>query len=295
MGEGDVAINTRDANEQHYELPPEFFVPIMGRHMKYSCCHYETGQESMDEAEAAMLAKTAERAQLQDGQDVLELGCGWGSLSLWMAEHYPNSRITAVSNSSLQRGFIEARAKERGLTNVQVLTRDMNDFQAEGQYDRVLSVEMFEHMRNYRELLRRVASWLKDDGKVFIHVFSHKDMPYYFEVKNDDDWMSKLFFTGGIMPSDDLFMHFQEDLTVEEHWTVDGRHYESTSNDWLKNMDRNKSDILSILADHYGQAEAQLWFQRWRIFFMACAELWGMHGGKEWVISHYRFKKGNCK
>lgn len=291
MKRSPIAVHTAAANEQHYELPPEFFQKVMGRHLKYSCCLFETGHESLDEAEAAMLALTCERAELADGQDVLELGCGWGSLTLWMAAHYPNTRITAVSNSRPQRQFIEAQCRARALDNVVVLTADMNDFEAPGTYDRVVSVEMFEHLRNYRAMLHRVAGWLKDEGKAFIHVFSHRNFPYRFEATGDRDWMGRLFFTGGIMPSDDLFLYFQDDLAVEEHYVVDGRHYARTADAWLANMHRHRNEILRILGAHYGEGTQRLWFQRWRIFFMACSELWGFNRGQDWWVSHYRFAK----
>ena len=291
MDNSPVALYTQEANDQHYELPPEFFQYVMGDHLKYSCCFFETGHETLTDAEAAMLAVTCERAALEDGQDVLELGCGWGSLTLWMAAHYPNSQITAVSNSKPQRAFIEGQCVARGLNNVVVITSDMNDFEAPEMYDRVVSVEMFEHLRNYRVMLNRIAGWLKDDGQVFIHVFTHRDFPYRFETAGENDWMGKLFFTGGIMPSDDLFLYFQDDVRLVDHWVVDGRHYAKTADAWLANMDQNKAEILTILSDHYGEAERDVWFQRWRIFFMACSELWGFNEGQEWWVSHYRFAK----
>lgn len=291
MDNSPIALHTAEANDQHYELPPEFFQYVMGKHLKYSCCWFETGNETLDEAEAAMLALTSERAGLADGQDVLELGCGWGSLTLWMASHYPNSRITAVSNSRPQRRFIEAQCEKRGLSNVQVITSDMNDFEAPDVYDRIVSVEMFEHLRNYRAMLHRIAGWLKDDGEVFIHVFTHRRFPYRFETTGENDWMGKLFFTGGIMPSDDLFLYFQDDVTLLDHWVVDGRHYAKTADAWLTNMDQYKDAVMNILREHYGASECAVWFQRWRIFFMACSELWGFDSGQEWWVSHYKFVK----
>lgn len=291
MDTSPVALHTKEVNDQHYELPPEFFQYVMGEHLKYSCCFFETGSETLSDAEAAMLAKTCERAALEDGQDVLELGCGWGSLTLWMASHYPNSQITAVSNSTPQRLYIEGQCEARGLSNVVVITSDMNDFEAIEVYDRVVSVEMFEHLRNYRVMLHRIAGWLKEDGQVFIHVFTHRDFPYQFETTGENDWMGKLFFTGGIMPSDDLFLYFQDDVSIIDHWAVDGRHYAKTADAWLANMDRHKTEILNILGDHYGEAERDVWFQRWRIFFLACSELWGFNEGQEWWVSQYRFSK----
>lgn len=290
LSRGPVAPLPEKANEQHYELPPDFMRLALGPRMKYSCALYETGAETLAEAEEAMLALTCERAELSDGQRVLELGCGWGSLSLWMAENYPKSRITAVSNSAPQREFILARAAERGLTNLEVLTRDMNEFHAPGSYDRVVSVEMFEHMRNYPELLCRVASWLSPGGKLFVHIFCHRTFAYPFVDEGADDWMARHFFSGGIMPSEALLLQFQEDLVHEKMWVVDGRHYERTANDWLANLDRRSGEALEALRPVYG-ADAALMLRRWRVFYMACAELFGYADGSEWRVAHYLFRR----
>ena len=234
-----------------------------------------------------MLALTGKRAELGDGQRILELGCGWGSLSLWMARHYPASKITAVSNSKPQRRFIESKIAERGLNNLQVITADMNDFSTDGRYERVVSVEMFEHMRNWPLLLERIANWLTPDGKLFIHIFTHRRYAYTFEAMGADNWMGRYFFSGGMMPSDDLLLHLQDRLAVENHWQVNGRHYSLTAEAWLANMDQNRDRIVPIMQDVYGHENAGRWFQRWRIFFMACAELWGFREGREWLVSHY--------
>lgn len=290
IGSGPVAPLPEKANEQHYEVPASFMALALGPRMKYSCCLYETGRETMAEAEDAMLALTAARAELADGQDILELGCGWGSLTLWNAGRYPNSRITAVSNSAPQREHILAEAARRGLTNIEVFTCDMNDFDIAKRFDRVVSVEMFEHMRNYPELLRRVSTWLKPGGKLFVHIFCHKSLAYPFADEREDDWMAKHFFSGGIMPSEGLLLDFQSHLLHEKMWIVDGRHYEKTSNDWLANLDRNQARALEILSETYG-ADAAVRFARWRIFYMACAELFGYAGGGEWRVAHYLFRR----
>jgi len=286
-----IAIETKAANEQHYELPPKFFALTLGKRFKYSSCYYENGAQNLDEAENKMLELYAERAGLKDGMSVLDLGCGWGSFTLWAAEHYPNLTIRSISNSSLQREHIEKVAKDRGFKNIKVTTADINEFEASEKFDRIISVEMFEHMRNYKELFKKVSSWLKDDGKLFVHIFCHKKSPYYFEVEGDDNWMGRYFFTGGIMPSEDLFSQFNEDLTIEHQWRVNGTNYEKTALGWLKNQDDRKAEVMEVLTEAYGPKEAKKWFNRWRIFFLSCAELFGYDNGNEWWVSHYLFSK----
>ena len=288
MRQSPIALHTQEANEQHYELPPRFFELVLGPHLKYSCCHFPEGVKELGHAEASMLALTCERAQLQDGQQILEIGCGWGSLSLWMAKHYPNSSILAVSNSRPQREFIESRAQELGLTNLSVQTCDMNDFTTEQHFDRVVSVEMFEHMRNWQSLLERISDWLKPEGKLFIHIFSHRRYAYAFSSEGDSNWMGRYFFTGGIMPSNDLLLYFQKDLLLEQHWVLSGVHYQRTADAWLQMMDSQKGEILQTFRETYGK-DADVWFQRWRMFFLATSEVWGFRGGNEWLISHYLF------
>lgn len=284
-----VALHPQAANAQHYELPETFFGLALGPHRKYSSCLYPTGRETLAEAEAAGLAETCAHADLADGQTILELGCGWGSLTLWMAEHYPRAHITAVSNSHSQRRYIELQAIARGLRNLTLITADMNDFQTESRFDRVVSVEMFEHMSNWRALLGRVRDWLAPEGRLFIHVFSHKSTPYRFDHQDDADWIGRYFFTGGVMPSHGLMKCFPDLFEVEADWTWNGRHYERTALDWLANYDRHSLEIMRILKGVYGP-DAGVWFKRWRLFFLATAGLFGHRGGEEWGVSHYRLK-----
>ncbi len=287
-----IAIKTRAANEQHYELPTEFFRLVLGPRMKYSSGFWPSEATTFAESEEAMLDLSCQRAQLADGQDVLELGCGWGSLTLWMAEHYPASRITGVSNSATQKLHIEEQAARRGLKNIRIITADMNDFEAgDGGFDRVVSVEMFEHMKNYELLLRKIAGWLRPGGMLFVHIFTHREHAYHFEGTDPSDWITRYFFEGGTMPSDDLLLYFQEDLAIQRHWRVSGTHYQRTSEAWLENMDANEASITPILEKTYGPEQTAKWRAYWRVFFLSCAELWGFRGGNEWLVSHYLFRK----
>ena len=286
-----IAIDTSKANDQHYELPPSFFNLVLGKYNKYSSCYWGDGAVSLDEAEESSLKITCERAELSDGIDILELGCGWGSLSLWMAEKYPNSRITSISNSNQQREFINRAAKLKNLNNLKVLTCDMNSFYPETKFDRVVSVEMFEHMQNYERLMENISSWLKSKGKLFVHIFCHEKFAYFFSTKGSDNWMGRYFFTGGLMPSENLLLQFQKKLTLDKQWRWNGQHYMKTSNAWLNNMDNEKPNILPILEKVYGRQDRNTWFQRWRIFFMACAELFAHNKGNQWFVAHYLFKK----
>ncbi len=279
------------ANEQHYEVPPAFFDLVLGARKKYSACYWDAKTRTLDDAETLSLEITCARAGIEDGMDVLDLGCGWGSLSLWIAEHFPNGTVTSVSNSAPQREFIQTLARERGLDNIEVITCDMNGFDAPGQYDRIVSVEMFEHMRNYQLLFRRISEWLKVDGRFFMHIFCHRNSPYAFVDKGPGDWMSRHFFSGGIMPSADLPLRFQRHLALEGRWCWDGRHYERTANAWLENLDSRREHVERLFEDVYGAGDAAKWVERWRIFFMACAELFGLDDGQEWFVGHYLFSR----
>jgi len=286
-----VAVHPDKANEQHYELPSEFFQKILGVNLKYSCCHWSKENLSLDEAEESALELTSQRAELRDGNNILELGCGWGSLSLFMAQKFPSSRILSMSNSALQREFIVSQAAARNLHNLEVVTADINAFDTDREFDRIVSVEMLEHVRNYQRLFSRMARWLKPDGKLFVHIFSHQHFAYTFETEGAANWMGRYFFTGGIMPSHDLLLHFQENLKLEERWRWNGSHYSRTARAWLENMDRQKEAILPIIRRVYGEEETTRWWVRWRLFFMSCEELFGYNKGEEWGVSHYRFVK----
>lgn len=290
-----IAVETAAANEQHYEVPAEFFHLHLGPRLKYSCALYPTGKETLAEAENLMFALYAERAQLKDGMRILDLGCGWGSLSLWLAQHYPNSQIVGLSNSSGQREFILQRAKERGFNNLTILTGNIVNFEMPPAslgtgFDRIMSIEMFEHMKNYGLLLKKISGWMAPGSKLFIHIFVHKLLAYHFEVKDKTDWMSQYFFTGGTMPSENLLLNFQDDVRLLQQWWVSGTHYEKTSNHWLAGMDAKKPEIMALFRQTYGEKNAVVWVNRWRMFYMAVAELFGYDNGNEWGVAHYLFE-----
>jgi len=291
-----IAIRTNDPNTQHYEVPSDFFQLVLGKWLKYSCCYWPLGVSTLDEAEERMLELTCQRADLVDGMRVLELGCGWGSLSLWIATHYPNCQVLAVSYSKTQREFIQGQCKIRDLKNVTVLTADMADFEEDSRFDqiekfdRVISIEMFEHMKNYEKLLKRIATLLKLEGKLFVHIFSHREFSWEYDAENPKDWMAQTFFSGGTMPSDDLLLYFQSDLEVIKHWRLDGRHYKKTLDAWLNKLDSRKKDVQRVITQTYGSKNKILWLSNWRLFFLACSEVWGMKGGREYLVSHYLFR-----
>jgi cyclopropane-fatty-acyl-phospholipid synthase len=290
MKQSAIALVPDLANEQHYEVPAEFFAEALGEHRKYSCGYWGKSVFTLDQAEAAALRISCERARLADGQDVLELGCGWGSLSLWMADKFPASTITSVSNSASQKQYIDAKAAERGLKNIRVITADMNDFDIDAKFDRVVSIEMFEHMRNYEVLFERIAGWLKNDGLFFMHIFCHRSAAYEYIDQGPADWMSRHFFSGGIMPSGDLPLRFQKHLKLAEQWRWSGKHYQATAEAWLQNMDARKVAAFPVIENTYGAEDARRWWMRWRIFFLAVSEMFGTEEGREWGVGHYLFK-----
>ncbi len=282
-----IAIQTSAANEQHYEVTSDFFELVLGKRLKYSCCYYLDGVYSLDEAEEAMLELVCDRAQVQDGQEILDLGCGWGSLSLYLAEKYPNSQITGLSNSHNQRKFIKQGKNLAGFDNLNIITADISKFEIDKQFDRIISIEMFEHLRNYEKLLHKISSGMKSDGLLFVHIFTHKNYAYYFE----DHWIADNFFTGGIMPSDSLLLYFAKDVSVQKHWRVSGEHYQKTSEAWLKKLDDKKAKVLEIFSNIYGEEKALRMFLMWRLFFIVTAESFGFKDGQEWLVSHYLFEK----
>lgn len=287
-----VALHTDLANEQHYEVPPAFFELVLGPRRKYSCALFEAGVTELAAAEERMLALTAERAGIAAGQRILDLGCGWGSFSLWAAERHPTAQIVAVSNSRDQGAYIRAEADRRGLRNLQVMTADVNDFAPEGAFDRVVSIEMFEHLKNYGAILERIAGWLAPDGRLFVHIFCHRDLAYHYQSEGPDDWIARHFFTGGTMPAHDLLEAFPEHLQVLQKWRVPGTHYRDTCEAWLKRMDARRGEVGAVLARAYGPDQVTRWRVRWRVFFLACAELFAYGGGDEWFVGHYLLGKG---
>jgi cyclopropane-fatty-acyl-phospholipid synthase len=285
-----IAILTDKANEQHYEVPSQFFELVLGPRLKYSCCWYPDPHTPLDNAEEEMLRLTCQRAEIADGMKILDLGCGWGSLSLWLAQQYPQAQITSVSNSGTQREFIQGRCRALGLNNVTTITANVREYTTSEKFDRVVSIEMFEHVRNYQQLLSRIAGWLNPSGKLFVHIFCHRELAYRFETEGDTNWMGRHFFSGGLMPAYDLFSHFQDDLHIAHRWKIDGRHYARTCWDWLANLDRNQRQLLDMFTLGLGPSEAKLALQRWRMFFMACAELFQYREGTEWFVAHYLFE-----
>ena len=291
LKDGPIAESTPSANKQHYEVPPAFFEKVLGSKLKYSCSLFSDNQKNLNDAETEMLKTYIERANIRSKQEILDLGCGWGSFSLYAAQKFSNSNFTAVSNSDEQINFIKSKIQELGLTNLLALKQDINQLNLNKKFDRIVSIEMFEHMRNYKNLLQRLSNLMTDDGLLFVHIFCHRQSAYFYEIKNQWDWMTKYFFTGGIMPSKDIFEFFDEDLTVAESWEINGKHYSKTSKSWLKNIDKNSKIVKQILNQHYD--EKNIWFNRWRIFFLACEEFFKINDGKEWFVSHYLLEKKN--
>ena len=286
---GPIAEKTSDANDQHYEVPPEFFQLVLGKHMKYSCSHFDSELDDLDHAEEAMLQLYLDRAGIDENQKILDLGCGWGSFSLYAAAKFPTSKFTAVSNSKDQINFINAEAQKRGLKNLIAMQKNINEMHFNETFDKVISIEMFEHMRNYKSLLSKVSNFLKPNGELFVHIFCHRFACYLYEAKNESDWMTKNFFEGGIMPSEDIFSNFENDLKVVRSWKVNGTHYGLTSKKWLEKHDKNKSKIISMFNQHYGNGK--IWFFRWRMFFLTCAKFFSINKGNDWYVTHYLLRK----
>ncbi len=290
---GKIAVHTDDANNQHYEVDSEFFQYCLGKNLKYSSCYWNDDTSSLDEAEDIMLDLYCKRAKIEDGMTILDVGCGWGSLSLYLAQKYPKSKITGVSNSNSQRKFIEKLGYERNLHNLKIVTKDINSFETNKKFDRIISIEMFEHTKNSKILMDSINKWLAPDGLFFMHVFAHKYNPYYFDTEQKNAWMAKYFFTGGMMPNHDLFKDLESDLNYQKSWMLSGTHYEKTSNAWLEKMDSNKTKILELFRRNNSNSVAKKKFYFWRLFFIACAEIFGYDGGSEWIISHHLFKKSD--
>lgn len=288
---GPIAIHTNDANDQHYQVPSEFFKLVLGERLKYSCAYWPEGTESLNDAELQMLKLWCKRAQIENGQKILDLGCGWGSLCQYLAETYPQSRVVGVCNSKTQKAFIESRAKQSKLNNLRIIAADMNTFQISEKFDRIMSLEMFEHMRNYQKLLQKISTWMNPEALLFLHIFVHKELAYPFEVDGSNDWMARNYFTGGIMPSANLLLYFQDHVSLVDRWRVSGRHYQKTSEAWLSRMTENRDEIMSLFTKQYGPEDAVRKWVNWRVFFMACSELFGYHQGSEWFVSHYLFER----
>lgn len=286
-----IAIEVDLPNLQHYEVPAEFFQLVLGKRLKYSCCYWLPGITSLDQAEDAMLQLTCERAQLEDGMDILDLGCGWGSFSLWVAEHYPHSQVVAISNSLTQKQFIDTRCRHLDIHSIQTITADVNHLNIDRRFDRIVSIEMFEHMKNYEQLMANLAACLKADGKLFVHIFSQREFAFEFDASEPGNWMAQTFFSGGLMPSDDLLLHFQRDLVLSAHWRVSGMHYARTLRAWLDKLDKNRAEVRKALARTYGSENETKWLVNWRLFFMVCEETWKLRRGAEFLVSHYLFKK----
>ncbi|KAJ4830155.1 hypothetical protein Tsubulata_042905 [Turnera subulata] len=286
-----IAIQTETAKAQHYELPTSFFKLVLGKNMKYSCCYFPNESSSLEDAEKAMLELYCERAKLKDGHTVLDVGCGWGSLSLFIAQKYANCKITGICNSTTQKAYIEEQCRDLQLHNLEIIVADISTFEMEASYDRIFSIEMFEHMKNYGQLLNKISKWMKQDTLLFVHYFCHKAFAYHFEDINEDDWITRYFFTGGTMPSANLLLYFQDDVSIVNHWLVNGKHYSKTSEEWLKRMDKNLASIKPIMESTYGKDQSLKWTVYWRTFFIAVAELFGYNNGDEWMVAHFLFRK----
>ncbi|MES2198059.1 MAG: cyclopropane-fatty-acyl-phospholipid synthase family protein [Pseudomonadota bacterium] len=284
-----AARATGEADARHDQVPATFFAQVLGPNRKYSSCFYKEPASTLQEAEEEALRQTIEHADLADGQAILELGCGWGSLALAMARRFPNAEITAVSHAPSQREHIEQVAASRGLKNIRVVTADINGFEPGRQFDRIVSVEMFEHIMNWRELMLRLRSWLNPNGRFFMHIFTHRAGAYWFDRAKGEDWVAPHFFSGGMMPSHHLIRQYADLFEVEKEWRWSGTHYQRTALDWLANFDARHDEIEAILRGVYG-SDTPLWMRRWRWFLLATSGLFGYAEGSEWGVSHYRMR-----
>ncbi|HOY69043.1 MAG TPA: class I SAM-dependent methyltransferase [Candidatus Ozemobacteraceae bacterium] len=286
-----IAVSEEQNRRNHFEVPPEFFGCVLGTRLRFTCCYFPFGSESLDDAEESMLRLTAERARLANGQKILDLSCGWGDLTLWMAERFPDAQITAVTRSVAQCRHVTRLARQRDLRNVEVTTSDIAHYCSPRKFDRIIATETLERCRNYQELMHRIAGWLEKDGLFFVQMFMHRELAYVYDSISDDDWMGKRFFTGGLMPSDDLLLHFQDEMAITDHWRLSGRHYAMTAEHWLQRLDAARAELLPLLEETYGKTRGMLWFRRWRVFFLSIAEMFDCWGGEEWGVSQYLFRK----
>jgi len=290
-----IAEATEEAKEQHYEVPTDFFLLSLGPWLKYSSCYWPKGCSTLRGAEEAMLEKICERAQIQDGMEILDLGCGWGSCGLYLLKKYPNVKVTFFSNSTTQQAYIREQAKKgNNLDRIKSIAGDVNVTELNAEFDRIVTNEMFEHMKNYEKLFEKVSKWLKPEtGLLFIHVFCHRFFPYQFKVKdsNNADWMGRNYFTGGSMPSFDTFLYFQKHLAIQNTWMINGVHYSKTLEAWLDLLKEKESIISEIFAKEYGADKVTEHLNGWKLFYIMSSEAFKYNEGNDWCVAHYTFKR----